>query len=194
LGPGAPELRSVAGVVLRQRGVIHPSFPLGDRWQRIIKSDKQAPSPSLASLHHSPYGTHLTPVPSASHAPLAPGSPIHSKLHSLCNLSCSSSFLRCSKFVLRFQFGTAASLWQVVPARTGECPSSRTRVIQPSAFPNHRFFFAFSRKSLHALAFFLRGNPPFRPSPAPAPVHLAVGLGLHLAGQYPSRASRGSHR
>jgi hypothetical protein len=50
--------RSVAGVVFTPaRGVIHPSFPLRGRWERNVKSDKQAPSPSLVSLHIASYGT-----------------------------------------------------------------------------------------------------------------------------------------
>src|SRR5947209_20193860 len=50
--------RSVAGVVFTPaRGVIHPSFPLRGRWERSAKSDKQAPSPSLVSLHISSFET-----------------------------------------------------------------------------------------------------------------------------------------
>src|SRR5712692_1861338 len=50
LGIGGPRRRvSIAGVVFTPaRGVIHPSFPLRGRWERIVKSDKQAPSPRLS--------------------------------------------------------------------------------------------------------------------------------------------------
>ena len=48
---GPWKARSVAGVVFTPaRGVIHPSFPLRGRWERPLKSTKQAPSPSLATL------------------------------------------------------------------------------------------------------------------------------------------------
>ncbi len=55
LGIGGPRRRvSIAGVVFTPaRGVIHPSFPLRGRWERSAKSNKQAPSPSLVSLHSS---------------------------------------------------------------------------------------------------------------------------------------------
>src|SRR5712692_2604373 len=50
LGIGGPRRRvSIAGVVFTPaRGVIHPSFPLRGRSERIVKSDKQAPSPRLS--------------------------------------------------------------------------------------------------------------------------------------------------
>ena len=59
LGIGGPRRRvSIAGVVFTPaRGVIHPSFPLRGRWERSVKSDKQAPSPSLAALHISSFET-----------------------------------------------------------------------------------------------------------------------------------------
>src|SRR5712692_7971014 len=59
LGIGSPRRRvSIAGVVFTPaRGVIHPSFPLRGRWERSVKSDKQAPSPSLASSHISSFET-----------------------------------------------------------------------------------------------------------------------------------------
>src|SRR6266571_9573888 len=59
LGIGGPRRRvSIAGVVFTPaRGVIHPSFPLRGRWERSVKSDKQAPSPSLVSLHISSFET-----------------------------------------------------------------------------------------------------------------------------------------
>src|SRR5260370_39482108 len=59
LGIGGPRRRvSIAGVVFTPaRGVIHPSFPLRGRWERSAKSDKQAPSPSLASFHISSFET-----------------------------------------------------------------------------------------------------------------------------------------
>jgi len=59
LGNGGPGRRvSIAGVVFTPaRGVIHPSFPLRGRWERSVKSDKQAPSPSLVSLHISSFET-----------------------------------------------------------------------------------------------------------------------------------------
>jgi hypothetical protein len=45
------------------RGVIHPSFPLRGRWERIAKSGEQAPSPSLASLLNPSCETHsCTPL------------------------------------------------------------------------------------------------------------------------------------
>src|ERR1700744_6606121 len=48
---GPWKARSVAGVVFTPaRGVTHPSFPLRGRWERPLKSTKQAPSPSLATL------------------------------------------------------------------------------------------------------------------------------------------------
>jgi uncharacterized protein YecT (DUF1311 family) len=49
---------SIAGVVFTPAlGVIHPSFPLRGRWERSVKSDQQAPSPSLVSLHISSFET-----------------------------------------------------------------------------------------------------------------------------------------
>ena len=59
LGIGGPGRRvSIAGVVFTPaRGVIHPSFPLRGRWERSAKSDKQAPSPSLATFHISSFET-----------------------------------------------------------------------------------------------------------------------------------------
>src|SRR5271155_550128 len=52
--------RSIASVVFTPaRGVIHPSFPLRGRWQRQIKSVKQAPSPSLAALYKPSFETRL---------------------------------------------------------------------------------------------------------------------------------------
>ncbi len=59
LGIGGPRRRvSIAGVVFTPaRGVIHPSFPLRGRWERSVKSDKQAPSASLAALHISSFET-----------------------------------------------------------------------------------------------------------------------------------------
>src|SRR6266481_6840712 len=61
LGIGGPRRRvSIAGVVFTPaRGVIHPSFPLRGRWERSVKSDKQAPSPSLVSSHISSFETRL---------------------------------------------------------------------------------------------------------------------------------------
>ena len=52
-------VRFVVSVVFTPtRGVIHPSFPLRGRWERIAKSGEQAPSPSLASLLNSSCETH----------------------------------------------------------------------------------------------------------------------------------------
>ena len=52
-------MRFVVSVVFTPtRGVIHPSFPLRGRWERIAKSGEQAPSPSLASLLNSSCETH----------------------------------------------------------------------------------------------------------------------------------------
>ncbi len=45
---GPRKARFVASVVFTPaRGVIHPSFPLRGRWERIVDSGEQAPSPSL---------------------------------------------------------------------------------------------------------------------------------------------------
>jgi len=55
-------VRFVVSVVFTPtRGVIHPSFPLRGRWERIAKSGEQAPSPSLASLLNSSCETHSCP-------------------------------------------------------------------------------------------------------------------------------------
>jgi hypothetical protein len=52
-------VRFVVSVVFTPtRGVIHPSFSLRGRWERIAKSGEQAPSPSLASLLNSSCETH----------------------------------------------------------------------------------------------------------------------------------------
>src|SRR5277367_874536 len=52
--------RSIASVVFTPaRGVIHPSFPLRGRWERQVKSVKQAPSPSLAALYKPSFETRL---------------------------------------------------------------------------------------------------------------------------------------
>jgi hypothetical protein len=52
LGTGDPRRRVPLPVSFsHQRGVIHPSFPLRGRWERDVKSVKQAPSPSLAALY-----------------------------------------------------------------------------------------------------------------------------------------------
>ena len=52
LGTRAPSGRvSIVSVVFTPtRGVIHPSFPLRGRWERTLKRDEQAPSPSLATF------------------------------------------------------------------------------------------------------------------------------------------------
>jgi hypothetical protein len=56
---GPRRVRFVVSVVFTPtRGVIHPSFPLRGRWERIAKSGEQAPSPSLASLLNSSCETH----------------------------------------------------------------------------------------------------------------------------------------
>jgi len=56
---GPRRVRFVASVVFTPaRGVIHPSFPLRGRWERIVKSDEQAPSPSLATLLNSSFEPH----------------------------------------------------------------------------------------------------------------------------------------
>src|ERR1700676_2497026 len=56
---GPRRVRFVVSVVFTPtRGIIHPSFPLRGRWERIAKSGEQAPSPSLASLLNSSYETH----------------------------------------------------------------------------------------------------------------------------------------
>jgi len=56
---GPRRVRFVASVVFTPaRGVIHPSFPLRGRWERIAKSNEQAPSPSLAALHNPSCETH----------------------------------------------------------------------------------------------------------------------------------------
>jgi hypothetical protein len=56
---GPRRVRFVAGVVFTPaRGVIHPSFPLRGRWERIVKSNEQAPSPSLAAPHNASCETH----------------------------------------------------------------------------------------------------------------------------------------
>src|SRR5690349_2601793 len=59
LGNKSPGRRvPFAGVVFTPtRGVIHPSFPLRGRWERISKSAEQAPSPSLVASLHSFYET-----------------------------------------------------------------------------------------------------------------------------------------
>ena len=50
---GPRKARFVASVVFTPaRGVIHPSFPLRGRWERSVKSNKQAPSPSLCHSSH----------------------------------------------------------------------------------------------------------------------------------------------
>src|SRR5580698_7119423 len=61
---GPRRVRFVVSVVFTPtRGVIHPSFPLRGRWERIAKSGEQAPSPSLASLLNSSCETHsCTPL------------------------------------------------------------------------------------------------------------------------------------
>jgi hypothetical protein len=47
--------RFVASVVFTPAcGVIHPSFPLRGRWERIVESNEQAPSPSLRYLRSNP--------------------------------------------------------------------------------------------------------------------------------------------
>jgi hypothetical protein len=55
LGNKSPGVaRSIVSVVFTPtRGVIHPCFPLRGRWERILKSDEQAPSPSLVTLLNS---------------------------------------------------------------------------------------------------------------------------------------------
>jgi hypothetical protein len=55
LGTGAPsDAFPFVGVVFTPtRGVIHPSFPLRGRWERTLKRDEQAPSPSLIALLNS---------------------------------------------------------------------------------------------------------------------------------------------
>jgi len=59
---GPRRVRFVVSVVFTPtRGVIHPSFPLRGRWERIAKSGEQAPSPSLASLLNSSCETHSCP-------------------------------------------------------------------------------------------------------------------------------------
>jgi len=52
LGNKSPGVaRSIVSVVFTPtRGVIHPSFPLRGRWERILKSGEQAPSPSLVTF------------------------------------------------------------------------------------------------------------------------------------------------
>ena len=52
LGTRAPSGRvSIVSVVFTPtRGVIHPSFPLRGRWERTLKRNEQAPSPSLAAF------------------------------------------------------------------------------------------------------------------------------------------------
>jgi hypothetical protein len=56
---GPRRVRFVVSVVFTPtRGVIHPSFPLRGRWERIAKSGEQAPSPSLTSLLNSSCETH----------------------------------------------------------------------------------------------------------------------------------------
>src|SRR5271165_7209482 len=61
---GPRRVRFVVSVVFTPtRGVIHPSFPLRGRWERIAKSGEQAPPPSLASLLNSSCETHsCTPL------------------------------------------------------------------------------------------------------------------------------------
>src|SRR5271170_3118024 len=56
---GPRRVRFVVSVVFTPtRGVIHPSFPLRGRWERIVKNAEQAPSPSLDSLRNSSCETH----------------------------------------------------------------------------------------------------------------------------------------
>jgi hypothetical protein len=64
LGTGSPEkARSVVSVVFTPtRGVIHPSFPLRGRWERVAKNDEQAPSPSLTASYFPSCGTRLRRV------------------------------------------------------------------------------------------------------------------------------------
>jgi hypothetical protein len=58
LGSGAPEGAFRCQCLFTPaRGVIHHSFPLRGRWERSVKSDEQAPSPSLAPLHISSFET-----------------------------------------------------------------------------------------------------------------------------------------
>src|SRR5216683_2347485 len=69
LGTRAPVARSIVIVVFPPtRGVIHPSFPLRGRWERILKSGEQAPSPSLAT----PLDSSLERAQADSNARLAP--------------------------------------------------------------------------------------------------------------------------
>jgi hypothetical protein len=56
---GPRRVRFVVSVVFTPtRGIIHPSFPLRGRWERIAKSGERAPSPSLASLLNLSCETH----------------------------------------------------------------------------------------------------------------------------------------
>ena len=59
LGNKSPERRVpfVSVVFTPTRGVIHPSFPLRGRWERMLKNGEQAPSPSLVTLLHSSFRT-----------------------------------------------------------------------------------------------------------------------------------------
>jgi hypothetical protein len=72
LGTGSPEkARSVVSVVFTPtRGVIHPSFPLRGRWERVVKNGEQAPSPSLTAPYTSSYETRLTQSADAIAQPL----------------------------------------------------------------------------------------------------------------------------
>jgi hypothetical protein len=55
LGTRAPSdaFPFVSVVFTPTRGVIHPSFPLRGRWERTLKCDEQAPSPSLVTFLNS---------------------------------------------------------------------------------------------------------------------------------------------
>ena len=153
---GPRRVRFVASVVFTPaRGVIHPSFPLRGRWERIVKSDEQAPSPSLAALLNSSYESH-------SRASLMHG-PRQCQLGSafppsrLLTSTCLRRVLPAPpQFRTRFQFGTVPKLNWERGAFTDMVflllPSSRTLVTDFSGGSRYRFWAALPAQSLHALA------------------------------------------
>jgi hypothetical protein len=153
---GPRRVRFVASVVFTPaRGVIHPSFPLRGRWERIVKSDEQAPSPSLAALLNPSFEPHSRAYLMHGLRQCQPGTDFPPS-HLLTSIYPRHRRARTAPIpYANFSLGLPKAI-----SGTQACThldfllplSSRTLVTNFSGFPRYRFCRTLPAESLHAPA------------------------------------------
>ena len=123
LGTRAPSdaFPFVSVVFTPTRGVIHPSFPLRGRWERTLKCDEQAPSPSLVTFLNSSSETRQRFGDNARAEPTGVSPRRIDKYRVMCELRCGGVRLfvpkRSPQFTLELFRGAPRGMCESSPGR-----------------------------------------------------------------------------